>query len=341
MAAKPGSVPTWATDTNFSSGLESGLPTKVAVSSGKRAQGWLPAEEPASTNLNYEQNLLGQWLQYISEGHLTGVVTISNGFHYGTGDSFAFATPVVTLTDSEGKFISAMVGGSVTIAGATTPANNGVFTVTGQTATTLTWNNASAVAEAFTGTWTTNVAGSLRTFGAAIIDGALTGGSTAAFTGNVTAPDFRYTTAQTKFLPASMSVDDGIHTKKLGASSFGQAGWTIGASTSPITWPIPIEVGCTITGYTIYCRKRTNGSATIAARLWVTTGTNGIEGGGGAMGAGSSSSANAPGYITLSESGLTAAPAAAEQMYLVFTPSGSITTAADELFHAVVTYKRL
>ena len=71
----------------------------------------------------------------------------------GVGDSFAVAGANVTLTDAAGAFITNNVGQSITIANATSPANNGVFLVTARTATTITFTNALGVAEAFAGTY--------------------------------------------------------------------------------------------------------------------------------------------------------------------------------------------
>src|SRR5258706_553886 len=48
----------------------------------------------------------------------------------GAGDSFAVAAGVVTLTDAAALFTAADVGRTITIAGATTAANNGLFTIT-------------------------------------------------------------------------------------------------------------------------------------------------------------------------------------------------------------------
>lgn len=73
----------------------------------------------------------------------------------GTGDSFAFVAPYVTLTDSAGGFVAGGVktGMSITIAGATTPANNGTFLITAVSATTVTFFNQAGVAEAYAGGW--------------------------------------------------------------------------------------------------------------------------------------------------------------------------------------------
>lgn len=75
----------------------------------------------------------------------------------GTGDSFAFASPTVTLTDAGASFTSADIGRFITIAGATTGGNNGTFLIESvPTGTTLTYTNSSGAAEAYTGTWTIN-----------------------------------------------------------------------------------------------------------------------------------------------------------------------------------------
>ena len=72
----------------------------------------------------------------------------------GTGDSFSVAAGVVTLTDSAAQFTATMVGMPITIAGSTTPENDGTFTVASFTSSSIiTFANASGVTEAFPGTW--------------------------------------------------------------------------------------------------------------------------------------------------------------------------------------------
>lgn len=83
----------------------------------------------------------------------------------GTGDSFAVAGNLVTLTDAAGLFTAAMVGKQITIAGSTSPANDGTFVVASYiSATQITFvNTTPGVTEAFPGTWSvsTLVAGRL------------------------------------------------------------------------------------------------------------------------------------------------------------------------------------
>lgn len=158
------------------------------------------------------------------------------------------------------------------------------------------------------------------------------------FAGELTAPDFNYTTAQNLILPASMAEDRlGTHTKSTGASSGAMNRFLIAASANPLVWPLPTRVGDRITGYTLYVRKRTDNTNTIASRIFYTTSSNGIETGGSA---GTSSAANAPGYVTLTESTTLDHTAADIQFYLVFTPGGGVTPNADEVFHVSLNLTR-
>lgn len=79
----------------------------------------------------------------------------------GQGDALSFSGGVVTLTDAglPDRQLGHLVGHYITIAGATTPANNGTFKLTSvterslTTPATFTFANASGATEAFTGTW--------------------------------------------------------------------------------------------------------------------------------------------------------------------------------------------
>lgn len=73
----------------------------------------------------------------------------------GTGDSFAVTAGVVTLTDSAANFPTTIANNLITIAGSTTPANDGTFMVLQRvSATVIKYVNVAAVAEAFPGTYT-------------------------------------------------------------------------------------------------------------------------------------------------------------------------------------------
>ena len=76
----------------------------------------------------------------------------------GTGDSFAVAASIVTLTNAAAAFTAAMVGQQIVIEGSTTPANDGTFTVLSFICETqIRYVNTAAVAEAFPGAWTVTI----------------------------------------------------------------------------------------------------------------------------------------------------------------------------------------
>lgn len=64
--AKPGTVPTWATDTNIATGTETGTPTKVAPSAGFVAQGLVPGDTFVGPYFNYLLNLITTWIAYLN-----------------------------------------------------------------------------------------------------------------------------------------------------------------------------------------------------------------------------------------------------------------------------------
>lgn len=65
---KPASVPTWATDANFTNG-PTGIPgtaTKVEPTAGQKAEGWIPKNKVAAQWLNWFKNAVGGWLVYLN-----------------------------------------------------------------------------------------------------------------------------------------------------------------------------------------------------------------------------------------------------------------------------------
>lgn len=154
----------------------------------------------------------------------------------------------------------------------------------------------------------------------------------------VTAATFKNSTADTIAINAMEAVDvNGTHTKATSAIG-AQKGWTLAASTNKIAYPIRLPVGARITSYAVWLEKNTNGSATVTARIYATrTSTLGTES---AQGSGNSSSLNAPGFIQLTETGLSIDITAGFEYYVVLTPSGSVTSSADVLYSAEVSYTR-
>jgi hypothetical protein len=94
-----------------------------------------------------------------TQRYIGGTVALSGTTNSttGLGASFAKSGNIVTLTKSTGTSFLTITSPevSITIAGATSPGNNGTFPIlSAPTATTLTYLNAAGVAEAYAGTWT-------------------------------------------------------------------------------------------------------------------------------------------------------------------------------------------
>lgn len=65
---KPSSYPAWATDTNYPAGgaAWNGTANKIAPLSGEVQTGHQPSERPSPQKMNYTQNLVGRWLQWLA-----------------------------------------------------------------------------------------------------------------------------------------------------------------------------------------------------------------------------------------------------------------------------------
>jgi len=75
----------------------------------------------------------------------------------GTNNAFSLSGSTITLTSNEALFTPEMVGRLITIAGATTPGNDGTFVITSRiSATQVTYENAGGATEAGAGTWSTS-----------------------------------------------------------------------------------------------------------------------------------------------------------------------------------------
>lgn len=152
-----------------------------------------------------------------------------------------------------------------------------------------------------------------------------------------TAADLLHTSSQVMTLPAAAAFDrTATHTFGTGASGATNS-IIIAASVNPIVWALPVKENDVINGWAIWVDKNTNGAANITGRIYKTNGTTGTET---AMGAGNSNTANNPNFIVLVESALSLTVTDEEQYYLVFTPSGSVTGAADVVYHAAFSFTR-
>lgn len=69
MATKPSNLASWGTDTNFSSGPENGTAVKVEPSAGAKSQGWVPGQPFRGPRMNWWQNTVYTWIQYLNDLH--------------------------------------------------------------------------------------------------------------------------------------------------------------------------------------------------------------------------------------------------------------------------------
>lgn len=102
--AYPYSDPNWASDTNFSSGTESGTPTKVSPGAGALAQGWVPSLGFVGPYGNYLLNLLCSWIVgYVKDLH-NQVEFLNKAYTWTAAHVFSggvtFNTTAVTLTSN-------------------------------------------------------------------------------------------------------------------------------------------------------------------------------------------------------------------------------------------------
>ncbi len=65
--ARPVNDPSWATDANFVSGIDTGTPTRVNPGAGYKAQGFIAQEEPSAAVLNQALGVLGDWASYLKD----------------------------------------------------------------------------------------------------------------------------------------------------------------------------------------------------------------------------------------------------------------------------------
>lgn len=173
--------------------------------------------------------------------------------------------------------------------------------------------------------------------GATTFSGVITASSGVTSPTAITAADFKHTANHVVPLAASAAIDvAGSHTRSTGASGAANR-YQIAASTNVIMWPLPLRELDRITEFSVWVRKETDGTNTITARLYRTNGTDGTET---ALGSGVSSSGNGPGFIILTENGLSIDLDEDHQYYLVFTPGGGVSPGADILYHATVYYTR-
>lgn len=62
----PAELPEWSTDTNYSSGPDVGLPTRLIPTSGERASGYIRGTRPPARKLNWLIGLVCDWITHLS-----------------------------------------------------------------------------------------------------------------------------------------------------------------------------------------------------------------------------------------------------------------------------------
>ncbi len=137
----------------------------------------------------------------------------------GLGDVLTVVGTTVTLTDKAGRFLPMHKDKIVTLANATTGANNGSFRITYISATQISFTNAAGVAEFFPGTWWI-ANGEKAGFGAGV--GAI----------SVTGATVTLTVDQPSFVPSDLNAGIRI----AGSSANGAFGITAVLSSTQVTW---------------------------------------------------------------------------------------------------------
>lgn len=180
----------------------------------------------------------------------------------------------------------------------------------------------------FIGNFTVN--GDLHVTGSADVDTNLNVDGSVTVTTDVTVTGkIKFTGDRVKIIPhvSAKNTSAGI------AWTLATDGWTV-ADTNYLLYPVEIEDGYRITHFAVYGNKSSSGATTLTAeltRLHKTTGTAGL------VGAGASTSANAPGAFSLLE----AVNHTTDFVnYSYFIKVYSSTNAADKFFHAEIQYDR-
>lgn len=112
-------------------------------------------------------------------------------------------------------------------------------------------------------------------------------------------------------------------------ATYASPSWTV--ITTPLVYPVTVPANATITGWTLYLKKGSNATFTVTAQMrkWVQdTVTNFTA---------QNNAVNAPGYITLGESGVSHAVSSGEQWEVIVSDSGA--TSLDFSYQLEVSYK--
>jgi hypothetical protein len=106
--SKPASVPTFATDTDYSGGGEAGTAVKATPTSGQRAQGFQESVGVNALYLNYLLNAIGSWLTWL-DGILAEALTWTGAQTFSPS---AATTAGITATGNTSGPGAALTGGA-------------------------------------------------------------------------------------------------------------------------------------------------------------------------------------------------------------------------------------
>lgn len=323
MSTKPTEQPEWASG---------GSAVLVDPTTGKKQAGWVRKEKPAAELLNWWQNLVWKWTQWLDDGDVSFHDLLVTGSTVFTGTASHSST--ATMYDIDVTGVETIV-----IAGASgTPALGGLANgVDGQEVWIINTNSAVAPRITHEDSGETTQANRIK----------LPGAPGYLILAQNSGVKLRYVGAISRWMPVTITsapldvshleIPQLMSLDVTGTHNQNQDYTLIIASTNPVNFPISLPYGAQITGYALYVDKLTDNTNTIAARL---KSIDGLTGTVTSLGAGSSSAANAPGFIILSESGLSIVVGLNSQYRLEFTPGGGITPANDKLYHLRIDYQR-
>lgn len=363
MSAKPSAVPSWATDANYTSGPETGNPTKVALSLGAKAQGWRPGDPLAAQNLNDWMNDVGEWLQYLSDGDFEDDVSVEGSFTAGApsnasgtasatiggeqlalGQVFTFTSFTFTA-DAGTNLLTKVAHGLNTGDGPIRVSNSGGALPGGLAALTDYWvvrvsddtlSLATSLANALRSTATiiditTNGTGTQTlSVGVACTRATLLRANGNAVVLGVTTTTELEVTTSTYSLPETRSYNIGLAVPGSGVTLSNGSGSTpptlaMGTSTNDSVLPLTVREGSRITAWSVDVRK-TSASGQIEARLVrVNSNTSATV-----IGPPASNNANNPGEIPLgvdvgTGGGAFPHPVVAGDSYFIRLAGGGVT----------------
>ncbi len=94
--AQPAQLPTWASNTNYASGADAGLPTKIEPTSDEKASGFYRGKRAPPRKFNWIVNLICEWIAW-----LTRPVVATFTFAGGTVADDGYFSPTLALDSGD------------------------------------------------------------------------------------------------------------------------------------------------------------------------------------------------------------------------------------------------